>query len=99
MRKAVIHCTGEFLQVPDFEHVVAERRVLWHVAVAVPHDRGFRIQPDGARRAAGHQRENIEARIIVVVAPVPNDDEGGLTIERIQIFVVEIVERPAEVGV
>ena len=98
-RQQLIHCTGKFPQVPDLEHIVAQRRILGHVAVAVPEGRGFRIQPDRARRPACHHRENVHARIVIVVAPVADDDQGCLAIERIQMFVVEIIERPAEVGV
>src|SRR5581483_3831799 len=48
---------------------------------------------------ARHRGEDVKTRIVVIVASVADDDESRLTVERVHVFVVEIVERPAEVGV
>ena len=57
------------------------------------------VQPDRARGPARHQRENVQARVVVVVAPIADDDQGRLPVERVQVFVLEIVEGPAQVRV
>ena len=97
--KQLIHRADQLPQIAHLQYITAQWRVLWHIAVSVPHEWGFWIQPDGPRGAAAHQRENVETRVVVVIASITDDDESRLAVECIQIFLVEIVERPAEVGV
>ena len=74
-RHQIIHCLGQLSQIADLQHITAQRRVPGHVAVTVPQIWRFRIQPNRARGAAGHGGENIEARIVVVVASIADDQK------------------------
>ena len=65
----------------------------------MPHVRRFGIQPDRACGAACHGREDIEPRIVVIVASIPDDEQGRAGVECVHVFAVEIVERPAQVSV
>ena len=87
-----VHSICQFPQVAYLQYIVAHRRILWHIAVTVPHGWGLGIQPDGPCGAACHGGENVDARIIVIVASVADDDESRLPVERIQIFILEIVQ-------
>ena len=81
-------------------HGITQRRVLQHVAVAVPPlHRMFRIEPQHALGAALDRIDQIEAWIVVVVAPVAEEDHRGAAINAVEVIVRKFDERCAEIGV
>ena len=94
-----VHCLCQFPQITDLQNIAAQRSILRHIAVSVPHQWRFGVQPDRPRGAAGHVRKNIEPRVIVIVAPIAYDDERCSAVQRIHVLAVEIIQRPAEVCV
>src|SRR5262245_10303071 len=79
-------------------HDVAGRRVERHHAVAnAPAPLALRVEPDDALDALADLPDGPRLGVVVVVAGVPEDQHGGLPVERVDLRAAEAAERVAEV--
>jgi len=99
-REQRIHRIHQLAQVADLMHRVAQRHILGHVAVAgSPLARVLGVEPDHLAGAALDVLEVAQVRVVVVVAPIAQDDHGGAVIDRAHVIAREGRQAIAQVGV
>ena len=100
MQEQLVDGSRQLIQVVHLEGAVAVSGIPWHVGIAsAPQGRRFRVQPDGGTSPAGDIAESIQARIVEIVAPITDDNEGGAVVDGIHVGFGEILQRKAQIGI